>query len=241
MNRKFITVLLLPALLLLVAACDDGRIYESTAAGREGVVVKLTGVLSGTQNWPSKYHLSLAGFDDESAYAVIAKELPEPADDGTVTMVLSGVTDDVTSIRLCALDQLRRLAVTFSEHVVTESTADTIYMNVGALDVSMFGAIQQSVFNTTCVTCHQSLGSGQAAAGLYLSEGKSYAALVDQPSTKVEGKSLVEPGNAAESVLHMALATDTTSTWRYNHSSLVVSEQLLALIDNWISNGALEN
>jgi len=230
--------MLLAAALLLCSACDDGRIYDDTTTAKTGVVVKLTGQLKGMQNWPNKYHISLAGFDDESTYALIAKEVPTPDSLGNVTMTLSGITDDVTSIHLCALNQLRQRVVTFATQDIT-STSDTIYMEVGELNISMFQAIQDNIFTTTCSACHNSPQT--RAAGLCLVDGYSYDALVGKTSTKQPDLQLVTPGDASSSILYLALSTDTTSTWLYNHSSEVPQTNMLALIKNWIDNGAKQN
>jgi len=224
--------------LCTLTSCDDGRIYDSTSAGPEGKVVKLQAELSGLENWPEKYDLALAGFDDEDEYAIISKVISSTEDDGSVTMVMAGIDDEVTNVKLCVLDQLRRLVVSFGEADVT-TARDTVYMNLGTVDASMFNAIQQNVFNTTCANCHGA--SNTAAAGLYLTEGKSYQALVGQASAKIDGKKIVEPGDAENSVLHMALSTDSSATWRYNHQSEVTNSRTLTLIDNWINNGAKEN
>ena len=91
---------------------------------------------------------------------------------------------------------------------------------------------------TTCAHCHG--GSSSAAANLYLTEGKSYEALVNRPSKKVDGMLLVKPGSAQESVLHTLLNTTISSTWGYDHSKEIVSSPILTLIDDWINNGAQE-
>ena len=115
-------------------------------------------------------------------------------------------------------------------------------MDVGTVNISMFNAIQQNYFNTTCANCHGA--SNRAAAGLYLTEGKSYQALVDADSKKVEGKKLVEPNNAANSVLHMVLNQQKVEGISMDHRDLVSEKNeltILPLIDSWINNGAKEN
>ena len=115
---------------------------------------------------------------------------------------------------------------------------DTILMDVGTVNVGMYHGIQEKVFNTTCAHCHG--GGSSAAANLYLTEGKSYKALVNRPSKKVDGMLLVKPGSAQESVLHTLLNTTISSTWGYDHSKEIVSSPILTLIDDWINNGAQE-
>ena len=238
--KKHIFATLTALTALALTACDDGRIYEKTVSYKEGRVVKLNATLSGLTNWPDDYSVALAGFDGTDDYAVISKAISKTAD-GQVTVVLSGINDEVNSVRLCVLDRLRRQVMSFRD-MELEQTRDTVYMEAGEVDVSMLNAIQQAYFNTTCANCHGA--SNRAAAGLYLTQGRSYAALVGQPSTKVPGSNMVEPGSAASSLLHRILHEEQVEGISMTHRDLV-SEQneqnILPLIDSWINNGAKEN
>ncbi len=154
-------------LLAYITSCDDGRIYEKTETlSEEGRTLKMSGKINGISKWPDGYSVVVAGFSDESEYAVVTKTIPAVEDD----------------------------------------------------------EIQGS----------------SAAANLYLTEGKSYEALVNRPSKKVDGMLLVKPGSAQESVLHTLLNTTISSTWGYDHSKEIVSSPILTLIDDWINNGAQE-
>ena len=155
-------------------------------------------------------------------------------------MELSGIKDNVKLVRLCVLDRLRRHIVTFKEVDVSDAT-ETVKMDIGTLNISMFNTIQQNFFNTTCANCHGA--SNRAAAGLFLTEGKSYQALVDVNSKKVEGRKLVETNNAANSVLHMVLNQQEVAGISMAHRDLVSEKNeqtILPLIDSWINNGAKE-
>ncbi len=60
-------------------------------------------------------------------------------------------------------------------------------------------------------------------------------------SRKVEGKKLVEPNNAANSVLHMVLNQQSVEGISMDHYDLVSEKNkltILPLIDSWINNGA---
>lgn len=217
------------------ASCDDGRIYEENVSlPEEGRVVKLTGLLSGAGNWSSGYTVVIAGFNDESDYAVIAKAVPA-AD--TREVVLSGISEEVTKLELCVISRLRKRVVTFRTFDCPV-TADTIRVEAGTLNVGMYAAIQDRLFNTTCANCHGA--STQAAAGLFLTEGKSHAALVGQPSLKVPGELLVEPGKASRSVLYQALFTDLSAGWNYDHTKEVLSSEMEDVLEDWIDDGAKE-
>ena len=241
--RKNPIIILWALTVCLLSACDDGRIYPETAATAEGKTVVMEGVLNGLDNWSSNYRVSIAGFEDANdEYASVSKVITtSDIKDGKTTVELSGLKSEIKLVRLCILDRLRRHIVTFNEVDVSNAT-EPVKMDVGTVNISMFNAIQQNYFNTTCANCHGA--SNRAAAGLYLTEGKSYNALVDADSRKVEGKKLVEPNNAANSVLHMVLNQQKVEGISMDHRDLVSEKNeltILPLIDSWINNGAKEN
>ena len=222
-----------------LTACDDGRIYKEEKYDLSGRSAKLTGTLTGMENWPDGYSISIAGFVEGDDYAVISRALTEK--NGEVSVTMTNIGDEVTSIQLCVLDRLRRHVMTLYE-AETEGIRDTVRIEVGTLDVSPLNVIQQGYFSTTCANCHGA--SNRAAAGLYLTEGHSYEALVGKPSTKVEGKNLVEPFDANNSVLHMVLNQQSVEGISMDHRDLVSEkneQSILPLIDAWIKNGAKEN
>ena len=239
MRSKVITFLFSLTVVALIS-CDDGRIYPETVASSEGKTVVFEGVLDGLDSWTSAYRVSIAGFegaDDE--YASVSKVITgSDVTDGKAHVELSGIKENVTLVRLCILDRLRKHIVTFKEVDVSKAT-EVVKMDVGDVDISMFNAIQQAFFNTTCANCHGA--SNRAAAGLYLTEGKSREALVDVDSRKVEGRKLVETNDASNSVLHMVLNQQTVAGISMDHRDLVSEKNemtILPLIDSWINNGA---
>ena len=242
MRSNIITTLLGLTLVALIA-CDDGRIYPETVVTSEGKTVQLEGVLNGLDGWTSSYRVSIAGFENaDDEYASVSKVISaSDVTDGKVNIELSGIKENITLVRLCILDRLRKHIVTFSEVDVSQAT-EVVKMDVGTLDISMFNAIQQAFFNTTCANCHGA--SNRAAADLYLTEGKSYGAIVDVDSKKVEGKKLVETNNAGNSVLHMVLNELSVEGISMAHHDLVSEKNeqtILPLIDSWINNGAKEH
>jgi hypothetical protein len=229
--KKLQTYILLSALTLCsLTSCDDGPVYESSSsdADSNNRSVTLEGTLSGWDGWSDGMSVVLAGFEEDNDYAVISK--PVTTAEG---LTLSQIPESVTSVELCVINRLRQRVATFKEIDFTQQTAT---MNVGTLSVSMYSCIQQSVFNTTCAHCHG--GSNFAAAGLNLTEGKSYDCLVNHASKKVDGGTLVVPGNADGSVLPQVLGSSLTSTWGYDHSKEVLDANVLSMIDSWINAGA---
>mgnify|MGYP000193415456 FL=1 len=101
MKRKVYGWILLGLGILCLVSCDEGRIYEAVPATAEGGrTVKFTGKVTGMDTWPSGYTVAVAGFDAKSEYALTsANVMPSQAgEDGTVQVVMSGVTDEVTQI-----------------------------------------------------------------------------------------------------------------------------------------------
>lgn len=222
---------LLPVLaVLLASACDEGKIYEEEFDNtREGAVVKAEGDFSGMGQWDNGYTLVLAGYGD-SNYAEISKEITSG------TIVLSGIPASVTTVEIGVINRLRQRVATFSSLPINALATDTIHWAVGTCNSSVHAAVQKRIFNTTCANCHG--GSNHAAAGLDLTEGKSYDALVGKASTKCSGAMLVAPGDTASSLLYTILMTDASASWAYDHSVEVLDPALRELLKRWIADGA---
>ena len=239
--RKPLSMLLL-VLAGLLASCDDGRVEENTVATAEGRTVKLTGTISGIGKWADGYTVALAGFKDDDVYAVVLRNLSQN-ETGSYDVVLTGITDQVNSVELCILNRLHQRVATIC--ALTDAAVlrrDTIPFNVGNVDAGMFSVIQSQLFSPTCANCHG--GSSQAAAGLNLTEGRSYASLTGHPSMKMEGMNIVEPGSPENSVLYVALTTDVSIAdgWRINHRDQVGhgDGNILQVIGDWIKSGGKE-
>lgn len=222
-------------LTVVIASCDDGRLYEKPVIlPEEGRVVKLTGNLSGISEWANGYSVVVAGFTDESEYAVISKSVTASAA-GKTEVVLSGIKEDVQRVELCVINRLRKRILTLRSADL--SASDTIRLEVGTMNVGMYATIQEQLFNTTCTSCHGA--STFAGASLYLTEEKSYDALVGEPSQLVNDKLLVEPGNADASILYQTIATRISATWRQDHSNMVMNTTMRDIVKDWI-NGIKE-
>lgn len=237
--RKYICFLML--LTAIVTSCDEGRIYEKeVVVPQEGYVMKITGQLSGADSWPEKYSLVIAGFSDDNEYAVISKVINSNIDsDGNVNVTMSGIKDEVDDVELCVINRLRKRIISFVsiEKESFPSGSDTIYMDAGKLDVSMFEAIQTNAFNTSCIGCHG--GNGSAVRNLFLTEGQSYEHMVGVRSKVDSEKYLVNPGNASDSFLPLILEEDGHVA--HSHIDILDAKKkstLVSLIKDWINAGA---
>lgn len=221
---------------VVAASCDDGLVYDSSGiTASTGRTLHLTATIKGADSWPDGYRLVTAGFNATSNYALIAKDVM-PAADGTVEHTMTQIDEEATTVELCIIDRLRKRIVTY-ESIDCTGAATNIEMNIGEMDVNMYPTIQSKIFNTYCIQCHG--GSTYAGAGLYLTEEKSYEALVNVHSIKSPtGALLVAPGDAGESFLHTALNTDISGNWRIDHIDIVQFPALLTIIDEWINAGA---
>ena len=228
-------------LAVLATACDDGRIAEAETSLQEaGYSVRLTGNFRHLAQWADGYSVVLAGFEEDNDYAVILKALPlNQADSSEVVMDLNGIGEEVASLRLCAVDRLRERVYDFKTWLVTdlELHGDTTVLAAGTLAAGMYDALQQGLFNKTCIACH---GAGERpAAGLNLLEGESRAMLVGHPAVLQLDDLRVWPGKADASILYRMLATGMSAGMGIDHSDMLpAGDQLLTLLKTWIDDGA---
>lgn len=222
-------------MMLCMSSCDDGRIAEKVSVPENGMTVRMTGVVRDGDSWHERYDLAVAGFGDDSDYAVVSKVIDISEGEVPVDVSLTGIDGSVSRVELCVLNRLRKRIATFKS-VELNTAQESVEIDFGTIDVGMLTTIQNVLFSTTCANCHGA--TGRAAGSLFLTEGMSRESLVGVPSVKVEGMNRVEPGNAGQSVLYQALTSDISSMWHYNHSSEVTSNDIKTLIADWIDNGA---
>lgn len=239
MKRNFLYALL--SLIVVLASCDEGRIYEQeTVIPKEGLTLKMTASsITGVSSWPSMYQLVVATLKDES---ISQYKLIESSSEGNVTVYVSGITDEITELQFCIINRTSRKSI-FAYKTIEKSefnaVNDTIYMQVGDVDANMFSTIQSQIFDAKCISCHGSTGS--APRNLFLTEEKSYASIVNQPSLSNPEYKLVDPENASGSLLPMVL--DSNGLLAHDHADILDARdksELVSAIRAWINNGAKE-
>jgi hypothetical protein len=101
-----------------------------------------------------------------------------------------------------------------------------------------FASISSQILTPRCTACH----SGSAAeAGLNLSAGSAYAALVNVPSSQRSGATRVVPGNADGSYLIQKLRGDGGIVGvRMPMGGPFLSTSEIDVIRQWINAGALQ-
>ena len=230
---------------ILFVSCDSGDIEEQAISIEDkGYTVKLTAVLSGIDSWESKYSVSLAGFTTGDNYAQVVRAIPNTTQDSTrIELVLSNIGDEINTVELAITNRLRERIITIARVNLDDYTnqKDTIHMDLGLTDVSRFGALQKGLFNMACIQCHGGNG-GAGAASLNLTEGKSYANLVNVASTRKEGMMRVVSGNAQESLIHQMMADGGENLLHVNHTEILSNQfrenlnEVRQLIDDWINS-----
>ena len=232
---------------VLLAACDSGDIHDKVyEVDEKGKTVKVTARISGLGEWEGTgYNMAVAGFTQDSKFALMQKTLPSTVEDGsTVSLVLSNISNEVQMVEVSLTNSLRKRIISLASvnmEDYSEKTAhDTILLDLGTVDVGRFGILQAGIFNRACIQCHG--GNGRSAAGLNLTEGNARSNLVDVPSTRREGMLRVASGNIEASLLHQVLNEGGENLLSHNHTEILSSqfksnlEEVNSLIDSWIEH-----
>lgn len=229
---------------LCLTACDSGDIEESgysTASG--GLTLRFKAHLTSQDNWEETgYGIVLAGFSDQSNYAVLQRPIPLEAMNGeAMELVMSNVSNSISTMELAVTNTLRKRIVTFRTIDLEpyQGRADTIDLDLGTIDVGLGGFMQQGIFNQACIQCHGA--NGRRAGSLDLTDGMALQELIDVPSTQKPGYTRIVSGDAEGSLLRMILHEGGENLLHYNHTEVLSSqfkeslEDVKNLIDEWIN------
>lgn len=218
--------------LLVFAACDSGNIYpKEISFEQNGLVTKLTGEISGFDQWPEEYDLVLAAFGKDSPYSIVQKHVSPGS-----PLVLDNISPQASTIELAIVDRLRERIVTFDKVEVTDAMRknerDTLRLEVSKVDAGMFSTLKRVVFveKGECSRC--------------LLPEHAYAALVNHTATVDPTQTRVVPGDADHSFLVRVLTPGNSGLTRYaDHPNILNNEQDLKyfkLLKDWINHGAKE-
>lgn len=240
--KTFITIIAV-CMAFALQSCDDGLIQEvqQHTPVSSGYTAVVTGTFKGQTSWPSRYSIVVAGFNENSDYAIIQKTLAaKNKDDKEIRMVLSNISDTTRTLEIAVVNSLRKRLVTLYSYAIptNQDAKDTIRLDVGEMDISMFETINSNVFQgMNCSRCHS---SSTAAAHLDLTKDNAYMSIVNGQSSKNPDFMRIKPDDADSSYLYRVITTGTPEVG-YNHPALFVDDKhaaFVSIIKNWIDNGA---
>ena len=243
--RRSISAVSVFLLGLCLSACDSGDIEENGySTADSGLTIRFKAQLNSQDDWDgTDYGIVMAGFSDQSNYAVLQRPIPLASMNGeTMEMVMSNVSNSISTIELAVTNTLRKRIATFRSISLEnfKGRTDTIDIDLGRINVSFSGFMQQGIFNQACIQCHGE--NGRRAGTLDLTDGMALQQLIDVPSTQKPGYTRVISGNAEGSLLRMILHEGGENLLNYNHTEVLSSqfkeslEDVKKLIDEWINS-----
>lgn len=239
------SVLLVTAGTWSLMSCDDGHVDDPVYVNTEDSYnVQITGTFKSLNTWNGTYSVAAACFDDESNYSLIQKVLPSSANDTVQVLKLSNVPTNAHTVEIVVVNTLRKRIATLYSYEIPENQryADTIKIDVGTLNVGMFGAINQFIFQGTGTNCSRCHSSERATANLDLTAEHAYSSLVGMKAQKDSTRTRVIPGDAENSFLYKVI-TEGDDNVGYSHMGLFADDAyapFLNIIKSWIDGGAKE-
>lgn len=233
-------------ILATLTACDDGQVTEKTVVNTsESYEVQIIGTFKSLHTWSGTYSVAAACFDETSEYSLIQKVLPATATDTSIdTLHLSGVPTTARTVEVAVVNSLRKRIATIYSYDIPEgqSTRETITLNVGTLDVGMFGAINRFVFQGSSTNCSRCHASATATAHLDLTAANAYQSLVGVASYVDPTQTRITPGSTAQSFLYKVI-TEGDDRIGYTHPRIFedkATKPFLDIIKAWIEGGAVQ-
>ena len=228
-----------------LVSCDDGHINDPVYNESNATyTTRLTGTFRSVGTWSGSYSVAMACFDNQSPYSLLQTVIPASSADESQVLTLTNIPTEARTIEIAVVNVLRkRIATIYSYPIAADQrVGDTINLDVGTLDVGMFGVVNQFIFQgqaTSCARCHS---GATPAAGLDLSPTQAYRNLVGTAATKAPAMARVLPGNAQESFLYKVI-TEGDDNVSYSHPGLFADQSyapFVEIIRNWIEAGAKE-
>ena len=224
---------------LLLGSCDEGKIYpdESIDAGRTATIqVSFTGVRA----YPNFNMLAFAAFGEDGQEPLLTQRLSRPTEGRTEEYTLMGLPADTKSVGIAVISKGQTLVYKYYTVDIDASAKETTIPLV-SVNLACYDRIQKQVFDASCIACHGK-SAGTPAGNLFLTEGKSYAALVNvkADAAVANQKFYVTPGEPEQSFLLDILSEDIL---RHNHTDIFNGSETIEinnLLNAWINKGAEE-
>lgn len=239
------SVLLVGGALSCLTGCDDGHVDDPVYVNTDdSYTVEMTGTFQSLNTWNGTYSVAVACFDGESDYSLLQKVLPSSQEATTQVLKLSNVPTNAKTVEIAVVNTLRKRIATIYSYEIPEHQrySDPIKIDVGTLNVGMFGAINQFVFQGTGTNCSRCHSSARATANLDLSADNAYSNLVGVPASSDATQTRVIPGDAEHSFLYKVITIGDENV-SYPHAGLFTNETyatFLDIIKSWIEGGAQE-
>lgn len=243
MNK--ITILFL-SIAWLLTACDSGDIREQQGEKESrGIIVRMSGRISGTQSWSSRYQIVLAAFSNIDDYSILQKELPTGIQNGdSIDLVLADIGGTANQVQLCVVDKVRERVAAFRQLKLTDEMfkhpKDTVRFDIGSTDVSMYSVVERDLFDNICSKCHGN--NGRAAGDMDLRKGYAYTSTVNVSSHIDPTQKRIVPGNAKNSWIVRVLTPGNENLTHYKDHTLILDNdrdnKYFSLLKDWINNGA---
>ncbi len=228
--------LILPTFALLFVACDSGDIYPEENQNFANIEVDATFSFSNLNAFPEQdYQILFGCFEENTAKPITSKTIQKAKNENEPVFVsMEKIPINTKYIRLVLSNIKTGTTVfTFFEKELENIPAEKITIKDQNINLLQYKRIQQQVFSQ-CIQCHG--GSERAAAGLYLTEGKSYDHLY-QIRSKTSTKLRVEPFSVANSYI-MDVLKEKTLVAPHTSIFTTISPDDITLIEEWIKTGA---
>lgn len=221
------------ATLTPLQSCDSGDIYpEENLQDTRTITATFSFHHSSTIPTGRERKIALAALaSPDDLQPLRLERISSAQDEDPVTITLSSVPADAGTIALVLTNQSSEIMYTFFSRQIAGGT-DDLSIEGGDIELASFDRLQAQMFNLSCTSCHT---SGNASAGLNLSEGNSYGMIVNKPSYKSD-KLIVDPGNPSNSLIIDQLVDYEIGGFHTTLSTLRTED--ITLLEVWVNNGA---
>lgn len=223
---------------VFLSGCDSGDIYpKDNSDNGTGIDATAHFRFTNTEAFPESYKIVFGAFNDNLQYPISSKMMSKPSENEDITISLTNIPEDATFLGLYLVHEYSNQKIyPFYVYPINKPLDEDFEIPLQSIDLAPFGRMQKQLLSQ-CAQCHG--GSGFAAAGLYLTDSKSYSALVGITSTRNPSKKLIAPNDIQNSFLIDILKGNALTNQHSSLSSL--KDDDITLVEKWIESGAKNN
>lgn len=223
-------------IILGYTACDSGDIYPKEEE-YEKIYVSISAsfAFKNIDAFPDSYNILFVTYESKDDLVPLSyKEIAQPSADGIVNVSFPNLPEGTKGIGVWLTDKTsNKKMFSFYENNFEETPKEDIVLPAQDINLITFGRLQRQVFNQ-CIACHG--GGASAAAGLYLTEGKTYEHIVNVQAKHNSAKMRIKPGSILNSYLIDVLKGEALAPMHGSLSSL--KDDDVSLVEEWVENGA---